>query len=199
MDKLTSANYAVVCGSVSSRPFFSHSCHGRDYYSFTVTVPRLSGAEDSIVVIAEKGVMDSAELLPCCAVKISGELRSYNNRSGEGSKLKIFIYAFEIELCNEGSGNCVELTGAVCKAPRLRTTPLGREICDLLIAVNRPFGHSDYLPCICWGQLAHEAAGLAVGESISLRGRIQSRQYIKNLEGEKVAKTAYEVSVMEMV
>ena len=198
MDKRSKVNTAALCGQVTSKPEYSHSCHGRDYYAFTLTVARLSGAEDSIIVIAEKSVLESAELVPCSAVRVCGELRSHNNRSSEGNKLKIFIYAFDIELCDEDSENTVELTGSVCKAPRLRTTPLGREICDLLLAVNRPFGHSDYLPCICWGQLAHEAAELSVGDEINLHGRIQSRQYIKNLDGERVLKTAYEVSVMEM-
>lgn len=198
MDMQSATNNAVLCGNLGGRPEYSHSCHGRDYYSFPLIVPRLSGTEDVINVIAEKAVMDSVEIRECGSVRISGELRSYNNKGTEGNRLKIFLNAFSIELCDAPSENEVILCGTLCKEPRYRTTPLGREICDMLVAVNRSFGHSDYLPCICWGQLAHDAASLAVGDSIELHGRIQSRGYIKNLDGARIAKIAYEVSAMEM-
>lgn len=198
MDKQAAANSAVLCGHIYERPVFSHSCHGRDYYTFPIAVPRLSGTEDTIIVIAEKSVIERAEITQSSSVKISGELRSHNNHGGQGNKLKIFLYAFEIVPCDEPCENSIILCGTICKLPRLRTTPLGREICDILLAVNRSFGHSDYLPCICWGQLARVGAQLGVGDSIELHGRIQSRDYIKNLDNVKITKTAYEVSVMEM-
>lgn len=198
MDKQAATNTAVLCGSLGGRPIFSHSCHSRDYYTFPLVVPRLSGAEDNINIIAERTVIESTEITDNCAVRISGELRSYNNKSGEGNRLKIFLYAFDIKLCDDPCENSIVLSGTLCKEPRLRYTPLGREICDMLVAVNRPFGHSDYLPCICWGQLARESAELTVGDEIELCGRIQSRDYIKSIDGLKITKTAYEVSAMEL-
>lgn len=198
MDKQTATNIAVLCGSLGGRPIFSHSFHGRDYYTFPLVVPRLSGTEDIINIIVERTIIESTEITENCAVRISGELRSYNNKSGVGNKLKIFLYAFDIKLCDDPSENNIVLSGTLCKDPRLRYTPLGREICDMLLAVNRPFGHSDYLPCICWGQLAREASELTVGDEIELCGRIQSRNYIKNVDGLKITRTAYEVSAMEL-
>lgn len=198
MDKQTETNSAVLCGNIGGRPIFSHSCHGKDYYTFPLIVPRLSGTEDVINIIAEKKVLESDEVDELGFFRVSGELRSYNNKSSEGNKLKIFLNAFSAEFCEAPAENEIQLRGTLCKEPRFRVTPLGREICDMLLAVNRSFGHSDYLPCICWGQLAHEASALTIGDKVELRGRVQSREYIKNLEGQRVAKTAYEVSVMEM-
>ena len=198
MDKQASGNTAILCGSLDGRPIFSHSCRGRDYYTFPLSVTRLSGAEDVINVVAEKSVLERIQIMEKNSLRVTGELRSYNNRSGEGSKLKIFLYAFDIELTDDVSENSVFLHGIICKAPRFRVTPMGREICDMLLAVNRPFGHSDYLPCICWGQLARDSAGLEVGDEVELTGRIQSREYIKNSDGVRFTRTAYEVSAMEM-
>ncbi len=115
-----------------------------------------------------------------------------------GNKLQIFVYAYELEFCSEEPENQIFLSGALCKEPKLRVTPLGREICDLLVAVNRPLGRSDYLPCICWGQTAREASGFGVGQDVEIDGRIQSREYIKVIDGAQLTKTAFEVSAMEI-
>ena len=130
---------------------------------------------------------------------MGGELRSFNNRSGEGSRLVITVFAREIGPPEENVWeNQVELLGTLCKPPNRRTTPMGREICDLMIAVNRHYGRSDYLPCIAWGQNARLAAGWAVGTRVRVLGRIQSREYIKNINGEPVTRTAFEVSAGEI-
>lgn len=198
MDMQSATNTAVLCGNLGGRPVFSHSCHGREYYTFPLIVPRLSGTEDVINIIAEKPVLEDVSVSERGFVRISGELRSYNNKGSEGNRLKVFLNAFAVELCDVPPENEVLLCGTICKEPRFRITPLGREICDMLVAVNRSFGHSDYLPCICWGHLARDAANLAVGDDIELHGRVQSRGYIKNIDGTKVPKTTYEVSAMEM-
>lgn len=198
MDKQTEANNAVLCGNIGDKPNYSHSCHGRDYYTFPLVIPRLSGTEDIINIVSEQNILESVEVDDSSSVRIIGEMRSYNNKNNDGNKLKIFLNAFSIELCNDDAENEILLLGTLCKEPRFRVTPLGREICDMILAVNRSFGHSDYLPCICWGQLAHEAAELTVGKKVELKGRVQSRNYIKNIDGERVEKTAYEVSAMEM-
>ncbi|MFB0920809.1 MAG: single-stranded DNA-binding protein, partial [Oscillospiraceae bacterium] len=127
-------------------------------------------------------------------LRVTGELRSYNNKSGVGNRLLIFVYANELEFCDGEPENLISLRGTVCKQPSLRMTPLGREICDILLAVNRPFGRSDYLPCISWGQNAREASLWNVGDTIELEGRIQSRSYIKSADSGQVKKVAYEVS-----
>ena len=131
-------------------------------------------------------------------VTVTGEVRTFNNRSGPGSKLVISTFARSILPCSGPDENRLELTGTLCKPPVLRSTPLGREICDLLLAVNRRCGRSDYLPVICWGLLARQAAQLTTGDSFCAEGRIQSRVYLKVVDGETQQRTAYEVSVMHM-
>jgi len=128
---------------------------------------------------------------------VTGQLRSYNNRRGEGAKLVITVLAREIYPCEEPDENLVQLTGSLCKEPKLRVTPMGRDICDLMLAVNRHYGRSDYLPCICWGLKAREAALWTVGTNLRLEGRLQSRSYIKLTEAGAEERVAFEVSVTE--
>ncbi len=187
-------NNVLLCGTVSQKPCYSHSCNTRRYYVFHLTVDRLSGTEDRLKIICDEALLESLELTDGTGLKVKGELRSFNNKSGVGSKLQIFVYAFELCFCDEGPQNEIFISGTVCKKPSLRVTPLGREICDLLLAVNRSYGHSDYLPCITWGRCAKKAALLEVGDRIGLEGRIQSRTYIKTINGMEEEKTAYEVS-----
>ena len=194
MEKSTTGNTTCLCGSVEGKPAFSHMSRSRRFFMFPLRVPRLSGAEDTINIICDEELMRSLEPDGSSLLRVTGELRSYNNKSGVGNRLLVFVYANELEFCDGEAENSITLRGTVCKTPSLRMTPLGREICDVLIAVNRPFGRSDYLPCICWGQNAREASLWCVGDSVELEGRIQSRNYIKNTEGRQVKKTAYEVS-----
>jgi single-stranded DNA-binding protein len=129
---------------------------------------------------------------------VLGQLRTFNNRRGEGAKLVITVYAKEIFLCSEEDSNLVQLSGTLCKAPNLRSTPMGRDICDLMLAVNRRYGRSDYLPCIAWGSLAHRCAEKTTGDRIGLSGRLQSRAYQKRLGEQNLQRTAFEVSVMSL-
>ena len=125
---------------------------------------------------------------------VEGEVHSYNNKSGVGNKLVISVYAGKIFCCDEDDTNVVKIKGALCKSPNFRVTPMGREICDMMVAVNRKYGRSDYLPCIAWGRAAREASTWDVGRHVEITGRLQSRRYIKTTENGQVEKTAYEIS-----
>ena len=194
MEKSTTGNMTRLCGSVDGKASFSHISRNRKYFVFPLRVPRLSGAEDVINVVCDEEKLQALEPDGSPMLHVTGELRSYNNKSGVGNKLIIFVYANEMEFCDCEPENTISLRGTLCKQPSLRMTPLGREICDILIAVNRPFGRSDYLPCICWGQNARESAKWSVGDTIEIEGRIQSRNYIKTTDGRQIKKTAFEVS-----
>ena len=194
MENDTSENRTVLCGSIDGAIAFSHLSRGKRFYTFPLRVARLSGTDDVLNVICGEELLSSLEPDGSPMLRIEGELRSYNNKSGVGNKLVIFVFALSAALCADEPDNSVELCGTVCKDPCSRVTPMGREICDLLVAVNRPYGHSDYLPCIAWGQNAKRAAGLKVGDRIVLRGRLQSRNYLKSINGEPERRTAFEVS-----
>lgn len=198
MDENTSRNFAQLTGVISTPPVFSHAGRGETFYTFPMEVARLSGATDTVNVIARNELIEGLELIESEKICVTGELRSFNNKSGEGAKLVITVFAKEICLCDGEDSNIVRLTGTLCKPPNLRMTPMGRDICDLMLAVNRRYGRSDYLPCITWGLKAREAADWGVGTVVSLEGRIQSRSYIKIIGGEPVEKTAFEVSVTEI-
>ena len=158
-------------------------------YSPAIPIPSTSSSAASC--------SEQTELCEAEHIAVTGQLRTFNNRRGEGAKLVITVLAKEIELCDEPDENTVRLTGALCKEPNLRITPMGRDICDLMLAVNRRYGRSDYLPCICWGLKAREAATWMVGTQVKLEGRIQSRRYIKMTEDGPVERTAFEVSVIQ--
>lgn len=198
MDMTASNNYTKLCGVIAAAPVYSHSSRGQQFYTFPLEVQRLSGNIDTVNIIARPELLDvliDEEHSKICVV---GQLRTFNNRHGEGAKLVISVFAREIYLGSEDDCNVVRLSGTICKVPTLRCTPMGRDICDLMVAVNRHYGRSDYLPCICWGVKAKEAAQWDVGTRLELEGRIQSRHYIKLTETGAVEKTAYEVSVTEM-
>lgn len=191
-------NYTELCGILSGRPVFSHTLRNEVFYTFPLEVERLSGTVDTINIIIRYELLESIEISEHQHVLVKGELRSYNNKSGQGSRLVITVLAKQISLTDEDDRNIVMLKGTICKPPNLRHTPMGREICDIMLAVNRQYGRSDYLPCIAWGHYAQSVSELDVGAVISLTGRIQSRQYIKNENGAPIEKTAFEVSVVEM-
>jgi primosomal replication protein N len=191
-------NRAILRGIVEEAPQFSHKVHGIDFYRFPLCVPRLSGREDRLNILLPQTLMDPCPLSPGLCVEVTGEVRSFNNRSGSGSKLVITLYAKTLSLTEEEPCNQVFLSGVLCKQPILRRTPLGREICDLLLAVNRKYRRADYLPCIAWGSLAAFCAGLEVGDPIRLEGRLQSRTYIKNTGESTVEHTAFELSIMSL-
>lgn len=198
MEEIIVSNYCLLRGIMSAVPRYSHSGRGEDFYQFPIEVKRLSGATDTINIIARSSLLDAVEVKENCKLCIEGSLRSFNNKSGIGPKLIITVFAKEMYFEAGDDENIIDLRGTICKPPSLRITPMGREICDLMIAVNRPYGRSDYLPCISWGMKAREASQWSVGTSVILNGRIQSRQYTKIIDGENVEKTAYEVSVIDI-
>ena len=177
----------------------SHSFKGENFYNMTVKVKRLSDVYDYITVTVQENMVPGLE--EGKAVTVSGQYRSYNNYSGVGNKLILTLFANEITDETETENpNTIYLNGFICKQPIYRTTPFGREITDIIVAVNRNFGKSDYIPCIAWGRNAKYAAGLNVGDNIEVWGRIQSRNYKKKItEEEIVEKTAYEVSVTRIL
>ncbi len=198
MDETRIMNRVELRGNVSEPPQFSHESRGERFFRFPLEVSRLSGTIDRINVIVRESQIDTLEPQEFSKLHVIGELRSFNNRSGEGSRLVITVFARELEFDDGPDCNNVILCGTLCKMPNLRTTPMGREICDLMLAVNRRYGRSDYLPCITWGLRAKDAADWTTGTVVSLNGRIQSRRYIKNIDGVPEEKTAYEVSVIEI-
>ena len=197
MDETYTNNRAVLCGALAAAPAWSHTSRGERFYVFPVETRRLSGTADTINVVARESLLESAEIMEAGRIYVAGELRSFNNKSGRGAKLVISVFARALALTDAPEENSVRLDGTICKPPTLRVTPRGREICDIMLAVNRRCGRSDYLPCICWGRRAREYSRLGVGSRLALAGRIQSRPYIKLIEGEPVEKVAYEVSITE--
>ena len=198
MDENISRNTARLCAVIAAAPTFSHSGRGESFYTFPLEAARLSGATDKINIIVRDELMESIQLCEAEKICVVGELRSFNNKSGEGAKLVITVLAKELYLCDDDDLNEVHLIGTLCKKPNLRMTPMGRDICDLMLAVNRRYGRSDYLPCITWGLKAREAAEWGTGTMVTLEGRIQSRNYIKIVGGDPVEKTAFEVSVTDI-
>ena len=191
-------NHAVLRGTAAAEPVFSHTNHGVDFFLFPLTVPRLSGAEDRLNVVAPAPLLAGFPLIPGRQVEVAGEVRTFNNRTGPGSRLVITLLARALTETEEPPCNQLTLSGVLCKPPILRRTPLGREICDLMLAVNRRYGRADYLPCIAWGQVAMVTGQLPVGSTLALEGRVQSRVYTKVLDGVPQERTAYEVSIMRL-
>lgn len=191
-------NFTKLCGTMAGAPVYSHTSRGHDFYSFPMEVRRLSGNADTINIVLRREQLAQLEVQEAEKLCVIGQLRTFNNRRGEGAKLIITVFARELFFCDDEDLNMVELNGALCKEPNLRTTPMGRDICDLMVAVNRRYGRSDYLPCICWGIKARDAAQWPVGSQVHIQGRIQSRNYIKVTQEGPVEKTAFEVSVTEI-
>ncbi len=188
-------NLARCSGKIFEEPKFSHLILGEGFYDLKIEVPRLSSEKDYIPVTVSERLLNGVKAGD--DVTIDGEFRSYNKLMEGKSKLVLTLFAKELtpELDLENS-NTISLTGYLCKPPIYRTTPFGREICDCLIAVNRAYNKSDYIPCIAWGRNARFVNGLQVGEKITLCGRIQSRNYTKKTdEATSVTKTAYEISI----
>ena len=198
MDENVIINRVELLGSVGAPPRFSHESRGEKFFCFPLEVERLSGTVDRLNVIAKDELLAALVVDGQGKLAVRGELRSFNNKSGVGSRLVISVFARELAFADGEDANLVQLTGTLCKPPNIRVTPMGREICDLMLAVNRRYGRSDYLPCIAWGARAREAAAWSVGDRLSLTGRIQSRQYIKLIDGQQVEKTAFEVSITEL-
>lgn len=192
-------NVVTLSGRVVGQPEYSHEVFGEKFYEVTLSVNRLSGMEDLLPVSVSEHLLCD-RLREGELVTINGQFRSYNKMAGERSKLMLTVFARDVLPYDETANpNMLELTGYICKPPVYRTTPFNREICDLLIAVNRQYNKSDYIPCIVWGRNARFAGNLAVGERINVVGRAQSRNYQKKLDDDTVVtRTAYEVSVSKI-
>ena len=189
-------NSITLRGSLYELPRFSHENHGRRFCRFYLEVPRLSGTVDLLPVIAEEQMLN--ELDPCGGdmITVIGQIRSHNQRTDGARHLMIFVFASSIFVENGEPINDVFLEGPLCKEPTYRRTPLGREICDVMLAVPRSFRRADYLPCIFWGRLAQEIADCHIRDRIQITGRLQSRVYTKLTEDGPIQKTAYEISAL---
>lgn len=202
-DKVIENNQVMVMGEIVSNFSFSHEIFGEGFYMVDIRVARLSDSTDIIPVMVSERLIDVSEEYIGCMVVISGQFRSYNRHDERKNKLVLSVFAREIEFVDEINENVktnqIFLDGYICKEPVYRKTPLGREIADLLLAVNRPYGKSDYIPCICWGRNARYASNFEVGERCLVWGRIQSREYMKKISEEDMEKrVAYEVSVSKL-
>ena len=202
-DKVFENNQVIIAGEIVSGFTYSHEVYGEGFYMVEVAVNRLSNYADYIPVMVSERLIDVTENYEGQYINVVGQFRSYNRHEEKKNRLVLSVFAREIEFTGEPGedvkSNQIFLDGYICKEPIYRKTPLGREIADLLIAVNRSYGKSDYIPSICWGRNARYAAGFAVGEHVQIWGRIQSREYVKKLnEFETEKRIAYEVSVSKI-
>lgn len=205
MDNVNVNNEVTLAGIIDDELSYSHEIYGESFYSFVLRVTRLSDICDYINVTVSERLIQNMELHTGSCVCVSGQFRSYNNYCETGNRLILTVFARDIRQTDDLSEeeafnpNYIYLNGFLCKAPVYRTTPFGREITDLLVAVNRAYNKSDYIPCIAWGRNARYSSNLNVGDNIKIWGRIQSREYQKRIsEDEIVTKTAYEISISKM-
>lgn len=189
-------NSITIRGSLTQLPQFSHENHGRQFYRFTLEVPRLSGAVDLLPVIAEESILNQVDPTAGSMLTVTGQIRSHNQRSELGRHLLIFVFASSITVEDGEPVNDVLLEGPLCREPTFRRTPLGREICDVMLAVPRAFRRADYLPCILWGRTAQEVSACHTRDCIRVYGRLQSRIYTKLTEEGAQERTAYEISAL---
>lgn len=202
-DKVIENNQVVIMGEIIGEFEFSHEIFGEGFYMVDVRVERLSDSNDIIPLMVSERLVNVEQDFKGQYIMVSGQFRSYNRHEERRNKLVLSVFAREIDFIDSIEENTqtnqIYLDGYICKEPIYRKTPLGREIADLLLAVNRPYGKSDYIPCICWGRNARYASGFVVGERCAIWGRIQSREYMKKISEEQVSKrVAYEVSVSKL-
>ena len=202
-DKVIENNQVTIMGEIVSSFAYSHEIYGEGFYMVDVKVQRLSDSADIIPLMVSERLIDVTGNYEGYYVKVSGQFRSYNRHEERKNRLVLSVFAREIEFVEEMEesvkSNQIYLDGYICKEPIYRKTPLGREIADLLLAVNRPYGKSDYIPCICWGRNARYASNFNVGDRCLVWGRIQSREYMKKLDEEHLERrVAYEVSVSKL-
>lgn len=205
IDKVIDTNIVTLVGKIDSEKEFTHEMYGEKFYRFFLEVPRLSDHVDRLPVTISERLLVGLRLEPGIYVVIKGQLRSYNRYVNNSNKLVLTVFARDISIPKEEldemlkKPNEIYLDGYICKSPIYRTTPFGREITDLLVAVNRPYNKSDYIPTIAWGRNARFCEKLLIGDHIKIWGRIQSREYQKRLSNEEVeSKTAYEVSISKL-
>ena len=189
-------NQIILRGDLLALPEYSHENHGKAFCRFLLKVPRLSGAVDTLPVVARQELLEGILLHPGIRLTVQGQVRSHNHTDETGRHLMIFVFAASV--CPEEGEplNEVNVTGLLCREPTFRRTPLGREICDVMLAVPRAFRRADYLPCILWGRTAHEISRCGVRDRVQIHGRLQSRIYTKYLGDVPTERTAYEVSAL---
>jgi len=190
------ANRIMLRGTLAQLPAFSHENHDKRFYRFSLQVQRLSGTVDTLPVIVPEPVLEAMDLSGGSMLEVTGQIRSFNSRAASGRRLVISVYADTLVACEGEDANEVQLLGTVCREPVYRRTPLGREICDVMLAVNRPYHRADYIPCIFWGRTAAAIRETPIGHQISLTGRLQSRNYVKLLPEGSEERVAYEVSAI---
>lgn len=203
MNKIFENNQVTIMGEIVSNFSYSHEIYGEGFYMVYVRCNRLSESCDIIPVTVSERLLDVTKDYQGKLVCVNGSFRSYNRHDEYKNRLVLSVFASEISFIDEiednYKANQIYLEGYICRQPVYRKTPLGREIADLLLAVNRPYGKSDYIPCICWGRNARYASELSVGRHMKVFGRVQSREYLKKLdENTQEFRTAYEVSVMKL-
>ncbi len=189
-------NQAILRGDLLGLPEYSHENHGKKFYRFLLEVPRLSGTVDTLPVVAELRLLEALDL--CCGDRLTvrGQIRSHNHTDDQGRHLMIFVFAEAISQEGGEPINDVHISGALCREPTFRRTPLGREICDAMLAVPRLQRRADYLPCILWGRTAQEVSRCQTRDVVCISGRLQSRIYTKYLDGQSIERTAYEISAL---
>ena len=202
-DKLFENNQVSMMGEIVSEFQFSHEVFGEGFYMVELAVNRLSNYSDYIPLMISERLIDTEQDYTGQLIRVSGQFRSYNRHEEKKNRLVLSVFVRELEFLDEIDGNektnQIFLDGYICKEPIYRKTPLGREIADVLLAVNRSYGKSDYIPCICWGRNARFASGFTVGSHIQIVGRVQSREYVKRIDEENVEhRVAYEVSVSKV-
>ncbi|MGC4019179.1 MAG: single-stranded DNA-binding protein [Muricomes sp.] len=202
-DKVIENNQVMIMGEVASGFTYSHEVFGEGFYMVDILVKRLSNSDDRIPLMISERLIDVTQDYTGEFIMVSGQFRSYNRHEEQKNRLVLSVFVREVEFIDEeldgAKTNNILLEGYICKKPVYRKTPLGREIADLLLAVNRPYGKSDYIPCICWGRNARYASGFEVGEHVQILGRIQSREYVKKIsETDTETRIAYEVSVSKL-
>ena len=189
-------NTITVRGTLLSLPQLSHTNHGKQFFRFTLEVPRLSGTVDLLPVVAEETLLSQLDPTAGDMLTVTGQIRSHNQRDQAGRHLLIFIFASSLCVEEGEPMNDVYLEGPLCREPNFRRTPLGRDICDIMLAVPRAFHRADYLPCIIWGRTAQELSQCHTRDVIAIRGRLQSRIYSKVTEQGVQERTAYEISAL---
>lgn len=202
-DKLFENNQVSMVGEIVSEFQFSHEVFGEGFYMVELAVNRLSNYSDYIPLMISERLIDTEQDYTGQLIRVSGQFRSYNRHEEKKNRLVLSVFVRELEFLDEidenEKTNQIFLDGYICKEPIYRKRPLGREIADVLLAVNRSYGKSDYIPCICWGRNARFASGFTVGSHIQIVGRVQSREYVKRIDEENVEhRVAYEVSVSKV-
>jgi len=202
LHEYTDNNIVKLVGIVKEKPKINHETYGEKFYIFTLSINRLSKSHDEIPILISERLIDISKIEENTPLSIMGQYRSYNNTQGNRSRLVLNVFVREASIVEDFDNsmykNSIYFNGFICKKPNYRTTPFGREISDMLLAVNRAYNKSDYIPCICWGRNARFCERMQVGKEIKIFGRIQSRFYEKKFGDDVVKRVAYEVSVTKL-